>query len=264
MTRDTLYYHMPEFVKDIWRFIKGRKMFLYSDEKGCLLDTGAIDYLKQCSDDEYYSQYGQDMLITNLIFGRKTQGVFLDIGGNHPILCNNTAYLEKNLNWSGLAFEPQKEVADLWKTSRSTECIPVALGDCEGTIKFYKDGEAGDELFMKSGKMSVGGEKGENKNQKCIEVPQRRLQDILDERDMHEIDFASIDVEGCELDVLKGIDFDKTYIYCMMLENEEQEIKRCKMLRDFMKSKGYILIARGITDDIFVKSSGKKLTTNCA
>ena len=84
---------------------------------------------------ESYSQFGQDRFILNMIFARKRNGTFLDIGGNHPIKMNNTYMFEKH-GWTGYAFEPQKEIVELWKTTRNTECFNVAVGDVDKMIKF--------------------------------------------------------------------------------------------------------------------------------
>ncbi len=47
-------------------------------------------------------------------------------------------------------------------------------------------------------------------------MPARTLTSILDQHLIQRIDLLSLDVEGFELDVLKGIDFDK-YKPCFML-----------------------------------------------
>ena len=52
----------------------------------------------------YYSQAGQDEWVVNF-FKSKKNGFFLDIGAHNGIYINNTYYLEKNLEWTGLCIE---------------------------------------------------------------------------------------------------------------------------------------------------------------
>lgn len=51
-----------------------------------------------------------------------------------------------------------------------------------------------------------------------IQVPTRTLTSILDECEVTEIDLFSLDVEGYELNVLKGLDFSKYRPKYMLIE----------------------------------------------
>ena len=157
---------------------------------------------------------------------------------------NNSYFFEKN-GWKGLAFEPQKSLNRMW-SDRTTQCLEYALGDEEKEVEF-SDVINDDTL---SG-ISTEIDKKINSDivQKYI-VKQRCLKNILSERDIQEIDFMSIDVEGYELSVLKGIDFDKVNIKCIVIENNKHsKIK----LRHYIAKRGYVLLVRLTTDDIFVK-----------
>lgn len=73
-------------------------------------------------------------------------------------------------------------------------------------------------------------------------VPVRRLDSILEEYNIREIDYMDIDVEGMELNVLNSIDWDKVEIACILVEQkgltlyEVLESAVCKLL----KEKGYV------------------------
>jgi FkbM family methyltransferase len=56
-----------------------------------------------------------------------------------------------------------------------------------------------------------------------IQVPARTLTSILDECQVNEIDFFSLDVEGFELNVLKGLDFNKYRPKYMLIEARFKE-----------------------------------------
>lgn len=195
----------------------------------------------------YYSQCGQDYIV-NFLFGGKRDGFFLDIGGNDPIMINNTYYFEQ-LGWSGLAFEPLKKYVDKWK-ERKTECIQIALGNSEEEIEFV---EAKKDYLSRrlDGKLIETVNLDEAEIIEKYVVKQRKLSDVLNERGIHNIDYMSLDVEGAEFDILEGINWEKDIIKVISVENEDGFNMENK-IRDYLYSKGYIYWARIEQDDIFI------------
>jgi hypothetical protein len=53
----------------------------------------------------------------------------------------------------------------------------------------------------------------------AIEMPCLRLSTLFDRFDVHAVDYLSIDTEGSEIEVLKGIDFEKVHINLIDLEH---------------------------------------------
>ena len=64
---------------------------------------------------------------------------------------------------------------------------------------------------------SIGG-KRRNASSNLIKVKARTLSSILNELNIQNIDFFSLDVEGYEFNVLKGIDFNKVNIKNILIE----------------------------------------------
>ena len=199
---------------------------------------------KQFNGETFYSQFRQDIFLRYLLFPDKNDGVFLDVGGNHPITINNTYYFEK-IGWTGLAFEPTRKNNSLWPEKRSTPCLPVALGQQEAWLEFveYEDDT------MSGLKDNVH---FEGKVKDTYQVKVRLLKDVLKEHDIKKVDFMSLDVEGGELDVLKGIDFEAVDINCILIENDKSGKKERK-IRNFLRNHGYYLYARLLIDDVWVK-----------
>lgn len=193
-----------------------------------------------------YSQCGQDAFIFWMIFGGKKEGVFLDIGGNDPIRINNT-YLFEQRGWHGLAFEPVKSQAEKWSDVRKTPCYNIAIGMTEDEVEFTE---------MRESQYSGIGTAQNGEDAETYKVRQRKLTNVLRENNIEHVDMVSIDVEGYEMNVLKGIDFDNIDITCFCIENNRDgETLPDINLRKFMVDKGYRLIARLTIDDIFVKES---------
>ena len=75
------------------------------------------------------------------------------------------------------------------------------------------------------------------------------------EQGINHIDYMSLDVEGHELQTLKGIDFNAVKINVISLENNPTMFGDDN-IREFLYEKGYKFYARiGCLDDIFVHKS---------
>lgn len=145
-----------------------------------------------------------------------------------------------------MAFEPQQSLNMLWPKKRDTLCLECALGEEEKEVEFSE--VIGDDTLS-----GISSEIDKNICKESIRkycVEQKCLQNILKERKISKVDFMSIDVEGYELSVLKGIDFNKVDIKCIIIENDKHNRRK---LRNYIVSKGYILVARLTIDDVFVK-----------
>ena len=197
---------------------------------------------RKLGDTQYFSQEYQDLYLDNFIFNRKRGGVFLDIGANDPVFINNTYFFEKVRGWTGLAFEPNPRRCNEWRGKRKTECLNIALGADNGESDFveYKN----DTM---SGMKDMVDWDGEVERE--YKVPVGRLADILKERGIDRVDFVSLDVEGAELNVLRGIDFNKCKIdyFCVEVDRKDSGYQ----IRWFLARNGYKLIARMWHDDIW-------------
>ena len=242
----------------IWQYMKHKKselrikpyMEYFAGAGGFILLGGWEErnsFAEIFGDEEYNSQACQDCFLDRFIFSRKEGGFFLDIGGNDPVKINNTYFFEKRRGWTGLAFEPIAGQREKWKTSRTTECLPYALGERDGETEFceYED-------HYMSGFSDEVDYKGKVKSR--WKVPVRRLAGILEERGIKHVDFVSLDVEGAEIEVLKGIDFSHVEIDCFTIENNKGH-SREQRIRKFMADAGYRIKAKLWLDEVWVKGS---------
>lgn len=238
--RNFIYQLLPKRVQEM------RKTYLIGNmSRGGVAEEFLYDrnILKKLRKEEAFSQFGQDIFIYYIVFGGR-KGTFLDIGGNDPIKINNTYLLEQK-GWRGVAFEPIRSLAEKWKNERLTPCYNIAIGNFNGEVIF-------DELQNHEfSKVNTQTDKVEGT---AYRVKQKTLSTVIREEKMNIIDVIFIDVEGYEMDVLKGIDFESVRITCFCIENNRHsDIVPGMEIREFLLNRGYKLIARLTIDDVYIK-----------
>lgn len=201
-----------------------------------------------------YSQDNQDYIVYNSFFKDKTDGIFCDVGGNHPLNINNTRYFEEQ-GWSGYVFEPLPYMKPLWEEHRQAMFFPYAASDKEGKVVFsiVKDTTGWEDMlsFVKETRDIDYGYDSEE-----VTVQTRPLKDVFREKNIMHIDYMSIDVEGHELNVIKGIDFSKVEINVLTIENNSAccPIYGDDKIRKVMFDNNYVLWGRIVgLDDIYVR-----------
>lgn len=157
-------------------------------------------------------------------------GFFIEVGANDGFRQSNTYYFERFKGWQGILIEGipelyQKCIAER-PNSQVFNCALVAedypepfvtmkyanlMSIVEGSLKSESD----DENHLKT---AIEAQHDVDASY-AIKVPARTLTSILDECQVTKIDLFSLDVEGFELNVLKGLDFDKYRPEYMLIES---------------------------------------------
>ena len=208
----------------------------------------------------YFSQSGQDRFIEKNFFDGKKDGVFVDIGGYDGITGSNTLFFEKLRDWKGICMEASPVQFKKMAESRAAECLNIAVSDFEGEALFFEITEGYDQMsrlkedlqpeFLDNLEKMNKGKEAESQD---ITVKVTTFDKIAKERDLTHVDYCSIDVEGSEIKVLQGIDFDYTDIRVLSIENPPSQPATFKRVRDSMSERGYQLAGSLGVDDIFAK-----------
>ncbi len=178
-------------------------------------------------------------------FEFKTNGCFVEVGANDPTNFGSQSYhLEKDLNWQGVLIEPVPELAEKCRATRpNSKVFESACIDSNFTekIKLYipKSSINGEELHSKS---SIGKniDDGNFSEYREIFVKARTLDSILEEAKINKIDLLSIDVEGAELGVLKGLNIGYYAPKLILLEDKHLYLVKHR----YLKKQGYKLVRR--------------------
>lgn len=152
--------------------------------------------------------HGMDRKLDEII-GRDG-GFFVEAGGFDGYTQSNTYYLERFRGWRGILVEPMPELAAMARRNRPgarvVECALVASDHAEPTVQM----EFGDLMSTVSG-THEGDWTGPGlvlgwRDHRVQTVPARPLDALLEEVGSPEIDLLSLDVEGFEEAVLRGLD----------------------------------------------------------
>jgi FkbM family methyltransferase len=206
----------------------------------------------------FYSQAGQDLFISGILFNQLNQEsnqLIIDIGANHPTKYSNSYFFEKYFACKTLAIDPLHEFKELWDAYRpSAEFLSVALGSKDDFLNITIP-IAGDNMLssLEEGGVMKTFHKGRFEVRK---VRVTTLRQVLEDRRITDVLLMSIDVEGFELEVLKGIDFDKVKFKVIICENNSNKSFGSDEIRNFLIQKNYIYYARiGRLDDLFISPS---------
>jgi FkbM family methyltransferase len=181
------------------------------------------------------SQQQEERLVREF-FGGDGSGYFVEVGANHPTDGSQTWHLEQ-IGWTGVLVEPQPDLAAFLVTVRKAAKVFAAActspDNAGQAMSLHVDGA---RSALDRERMAPGA-----KAAYVIAVPTRTLDSILHEADAPSpIDLLSIDVEGHELEVLSGFDFERWRPLLILIEDHVGTLQTHR----FLKSRGYRLIRR--------------------
>ena len=165
-------------------------------------------------------------------FEHASQGVFIEVGANHPVQENQTWFLEQQ-GWSGILIEPNPELFKLLCEQRPrSQVIQAAVGAQMGEVDLL--------IGVNHLHSTLAPVLGDPLSAEKVRVPLRTLDSIIAKSGIKKIDFLSIDVEGMELQVLLGLNLEKHRPELILLEEHRRDYAKHFHLRRH----GYRLVRR--------------------
>jgi FkbM family methyltransferase len=194
-----------------------------------------------------HSQYGQDAFVIEY-YKNKRNGVFVDIGAYDGISLSNTYYLEKELGWTGVCFEPVPAIFGM--LDRNRNCIKIMAGVAEkGSVEKFTVAGCLSGISKEYDPRHVERIKREGQKVDEIEISCVTLADVLEKNNIFRIDYLSIDTEGNEFKIIKSIDFDRFDIEVITVENNYHD----KEQTDYIIAKGFEFAGSLGCDEVFLK-----------
>jgi FkbM family methyltransferase len=182
---------------------------------------------------------------------KNKKGYFIEMGAADGVCNSNTLVLEKKYGWNGVCIEANDIVFPTLQKNRKCTTINAACTAVSGEVLefVYRDQLSGFLKFSKLHRKQL--DEGYLNGDFNIKTS-RTLTHVLDQVSAPSwIDFFSLDVEGAELQVLQGLDFDKYKIHCILVEHNDEQPKRYN-IKNFLESKGYRRAKCLYLDDLYI------------
>jgi FkbM family methyltransferase len=201
-----------------------------------------------------YGLEGIDSLLFSILRDVE-KGFYIDVGANHPEVISNT-YAFYLKGWSGICIDGNTQLADQWKSLRPRDCfLATILSDEIKSVEYT--------IYPDTTISTINEESKLRYNQRFKEsdiIMQRvktdTLQKIIDNFGViNEIHLLSVDIEGEELNALRGLDFEKNAPGVVVVEIKNLSLYNLKEndVFNFLMSKGYVMICKLLLDAVFVK-----------
>jgi FkbM family methyltransferase len=172
-------------------------------------------------------------LIAAFFGGRK--GYFVEVGANEPRERSQTWHLEQ-AGWTGVLIEPQPALAGKLRALRTAKVFAVACSSPDHAGRALPLHVAGPMSALDRERMAPGATP-----QTVIMVPVKTLDSVLEQAGAPEgFDFLSVDVEGHEIEVLRGFDIARWRPRLILLEDHVGDLSKHR----FLTAAGYRIIRR--------------------
>lgn len=190
---------------------------------------------------QYPAHIGQDRWVLFRMFPGVTDGFFLDVGSGDGTLRSNSKALEAR-GWKGICIDPFPTKME----DRTCQVFKDVVWSVSGhTLRFHTMGELGGVAD------TLGKWKEAAAAAPIVELRTVTLAEILERsRAPSFIHFLSLDIEGAELEALRGLPFDRYRFGAMAIEHNEEEPKRTDIL-NFLAERGYRRVFSWEQDDFY-------------
>jgi FkbM family methyltransferase len=207
---------------------------------------------------EYHGEFQRnkyvDQVLREYFPDPNYKGIFFDVGAFDPIVISNSYHFEKN-GWDVYCFEANTDLIKRLKEYRKNVFNYAISNENKEGVEFnivnsgywtagFSAIEIGDEYKKICGW-------SDSFDVKKICVPQKTLNKIIEDEitTTKSIDIISIDIEGGELNCLKGLDINKYKPSVLVIEN----IVEKKDIEDYLKQFNYKLDKKIDYNEYYIK-----------
>ena len=201
---------------------------------------------------KYYAKGKLDLILEEYI--NYKDGFYIEVGANDGVRQSNTLYLEKFKNWHGVLIEPSKRYKNLIKNRNkknyffNVACCSFDIKEKYKTLHYADLYTLPNHIYKTKDKEEFKKKIYFHSNGKFEEfkVKQTTLNELLIKSNAPKtIDFFSLDVEGDELNLLKGINYNIFKFKYLLIEGDDIEVI------EFLKSKNYKILRKLKHDTLY-------------
>jgi len=204
--------------------------------------------------DKTYSQFQQDLHVCKFYENLKG-GYFVDIGAFDGISISNSYKIEKELAWHGICVEPQPDVFDRLLENRNCININKALTSSSGETLEFSKGRGGNSVLSGLTKFLDGWGRNAAMRGDRLEMVSSTLNEVLDDNNAPPfIHYLSLDTEGSELEILKGVDLGR-YTFGYLCIEHNNVVDRRNAIRTLLEKNGYCFYRENHCDDDYFHRS---------
>lgn len=201
----------------------------------------------------FYAQIGEDVILAE-IFAGQTNGTCIEIGALDGVKDSITLHFEER-GWSCILVEANPELAEKAKLNRKARVFSCAAGAETGAVEFVIARGAEYLSTMTPTPSHLARIASDGGTIEKVQVPMRRIDDLLTEAKVTHLDFATVDVEGAELEVLRGFDLDRWKPKVLVIENNDRAVG------SYLRNRGYHCFQRVGFNDWYCHKNDKSLLT---
>lgn len=204
---------------------------------------------------KYHSQFGEDRILDR-IFGFRSTGLCVEVGANNGV-DDSTSYFFEQQGWDCILVEPNPVLVAELKQVRRGRIFECAVSDSpgsaelnivEGADRSHGMSSLNDSSEFHSTVQELGF------STRSVQVDVSTLDRILEQANIAEaIDFISVDVEGLELQVLRGLSLDRWRPRIILTEDNSWFTDNA--VADHLARFGYRRIRRTGVNDWFAHES---------
>ena len=202
---------------------------------------------------QFHAQAGEDVVLSGIFDGQQ-HGTCLEVGALDGIKDSITLHFEET-GWSCILVEANPELAEKAKANRRARVFSCAAGRATGMTEFVIAKGAEYLSTMKPTPKHVARILTDGGTIEKVKVTVMRVDDILEEAGVSHLDFATIDVEGAELEVLRGFDLHRWQPKVLVVEDNDSEVRR------YLRTRGYCCFLHAGFNDWYARKGDKSLLT---
>lgn len=189
----------------------------------------------------HHSQFGEDIVLSELLKKELSTGFFVDVGCYHPKKYSNTYRLYKK-GWRGINIDMEEDKISLFNIARPGDYnVLSAVSDKQEKVTLYRYSKFGVGSTIDANFADKTSDKLFDKQN----IQTKTLNEIIEKSPYkgRQIDVLSIDVEGMDFMVLNSLNFELYNPKIIFVEDHHGDIEEILRTNIFilLKNKGYIL-----------------------